>query len=114
MNLGAETIAQIQVCEFLRQKTTLPFYHFPNEGKRSLANASILKRMGMTSGVADLFIPRRMGSYSGLWLELKVGSNKPTLAQTQFLAQMIVEGYMSVCIWEAPAAIEFIKTFYEL
>lgn len=114
MNLGAETIAQIQVCEFLRQKTSLPFYHFVNEGKRSPANAAILKRMGMTAGVADLFFPRRMGVYSGLWLELKVGSNKPSLAQQNFLAKMLLEGYMSTCVWGSEAAIDFIKTFYEL
>lgn len=114
MQLKPETIAQIQVCDWLLAKTDLPFYHFPLEGKRSLANASILKRMGMKAGVSDLFIPRKSTIYSGLWLELKVGKNKPTPMQTAFLAKMLEEGYMSACVWGSEAAIQFIKTFYEI
>jgi hypothetical protein len=114
MKLFPETIEQIKLCDWLLAKTNLPFYHFPLEGKRSLANASILKRMGMKSGVSDLFIPRKYGIYSGLWLELKVGKNKPTPMQTAFLDKMIAEGYMAVCVWGSDAAIEFIKTFYEI
>ena len=114
MQLKPETIAQIQICDWLVAKTNLPFYHFPLEGKRSLANASILKRMGMKSGVSDLFIPRKSGAYSGLWLELKVGKNKPSPMQTAFLDKMIAEEYMAVCVWGSEAAIEFIKSFYEI
>ena len=114
MKLNDETVAQIQICDWLIQKTDLPFYHFVQEGKRTYANAAVLKRMGMRSGVSDLFIPRKQGIYSGLWLELKVGKNKPTPAQANFLAQMTKEGYMAVCVCGADAAIEFIKTFYEI
>ena len=114
MLLGKESIAQIQICDWLKQKTDLPFYHFPLEGKRSLANASVLKRMGMKAGPSVLYFPRSHGQYKGLWLEIKVGKNKPTPMQTAFLDLMTKEGYMAACVWGSEAAIEFIKTFYEI
>lgn len=114
MKLNPETIAHIQVCDWLSQKTDLPFYHFVQEGKRTFTNASILHRMGFKAGVADIFIPRKSNGLCGLWLELKVGRNKPTEAQAKFLEDMTKEGYAAVCVWGAEAAILFIKEFYNI
>lgn len=42
-----------------------------NEGRRSLASAAVAKRMGLLSGVSDLFIAKPIGIYHGLWVEVK-------------------------------------------
>ena len=114
MILKPETIAMIQVYEWVKQNTNLPFMHIANEGKRSIANTRILKRMGMRPGVSDIFIPRACRGYHGLWIELKVGSNEPTAQQIDFLEQMISEGYLAKVIYEAEPCIEYIANFYSI
>ena len=110
--IQAEAIEQIKVCHWLKSKTNLRFYHFVNEGKRSYANASLLKRMGMKAGVADLFLPESCGSFKGLWLELKSSSGKLSPAQSEFLEEMTKLGYLAICCWGSDSAIKFIKQAY--
>ena len=56
-------------------------YHIPNGGKRDACTAVNLKRQGVKAGVPDLHLPVARGGYHGLYIELKVGSNKPTQLQ---------------------------------
>lgn len=114
MKLTAETTEQIKIFDWIRACTDLPAMHIALERKCSPQYGAVLKRMGVIPGISDIFIPRKSGIYSGLWLELKVGKNKPTPAQADFLVQMTKEGYMAVCVYGSEAAIEFIKTFYEI
>lgn len=60
-------------------------FSIPNGGKRNAREAAILKAEGATAGVPDLFlaIPRR--SKHGLFIEMKSGANKCTVAQREFL-----------------------------
>lgn len=112
MNLSQESIEQIKVHEWAKQCTDLPFIHIPNEGKRSFANGSILKRMGLQPGVSDIFIPRAANGFHGLWVELKTGHNKPTENQLKFIDNMKKEGYEATVCWNAENAINFISNFY--
>ena len=112
MKLNPETIEQIKVHEWVKQKTDLPFIHIPNEAKRTITLGNILKRMGMRAGVSDIFIPRASKGYHGLWIELKVGSNQPTENQIQFIEDMHKEGYQAMTCWGADSAIRVIRDFY--
>ncbi len=114
MNLGAEMLMQIQVCNFVQQCTKLPFIHIANEGKRSHVNGSLLRRMGLRAGVSDIFMPRGNARFSGLWIELKAGKNKPTPSQLEFINEMITEGYHACVCYSAEEAILTIKTFYSI
>lgn len=114
MKIGEESIIQIQVCEWLNQCTDLPFYHFANEGKRTYANASILKRMGLKAGVSDLFIPRGTDNFHGLFLELKSKNGKLTDTQLNFMNEMIKEGFGAHVAYSSSEAIQIIKAFYSL
>ena len=114
MKLNPETIEQIRIVEWIKQTTNLPVIHIANEGKRSQAMGAILKRMGMVAGASDLFIPRANAEYHGLFIEVKVGKGKLSPAQTMFIDKMLSEGYMALAVWGADAAIEFIRTFYQL
>ena len=79
-------------------------FAIPNGGYRNAATAGRLKAEGVKSGVSDIFLPwpRRHDNYCGLFLELKIGSNKPTAEQLKFIADMTSNGYRAVwCIgWE--------------
>lgn len=113
MKIGPETQLQIQLCEWLTL-IKIPFYHFPLEGKRGLLNGHILNKMGMKSGVSDLFFPRKNQDFSGLWMELKIKPNKPTKNQVSFLNHMLEEGYDCVVCYNLDEAMFIIRKFYNL
>lgn len=46
-------------------------HHIPNEGKRSKATGTRLKKEGMKSGVPDIHLPVAKGQYHSLYIELK-------------------------------------------
>lgn len=77
-------------------------FAIPNGGYRNAATAGRLKAEGVKSGVADIFLPWPTKWKHGLFLELKVGDNKPTREQLDFLNEMECLNYHSVwCIgWE--------------
>lgn len=89
----------------------IPVVHIPNEGRRSAYTGANLKRMGMRPGFPDLFIPIARMGYHGLFVEMKVGKNKPTRAQIEWLRRLDAEGY-AVCVrYGADAAIKSIENY---
>lgn len=68
-------------------------FHIPNGGSRNKAEAARLKAQGVKAGVPDLFLPVPRGPYHGLWIEMKVGRNKPTKAQTEWITKLEAQGY---------------------
>lgn len=77
--------------------------HIPNGGYRTKREAARFKKMGVQAGVPDLalMVPRR--GFHGLYVELKVGRNKPTTEQYGWLNFLNEQGYKAVwCTgWEA-------------
>jgi len=68
------------------------------------------KAEGVKAGVADMFLPVPMPkaifdppSYHGLYIELKVGKNKPDAKQLEFIEDMRAAGYRAEWVigWEA-------------
>ena len=89
-----EQEAVIDYCRLL----SIPIIHIPNEGKRSKSYASKLKRMGLAKGFPDLFIPLAKKGAHGLFVELKVGNNKTTEEQREWLSLLRDNGYAAyVC-----------------
>jgi hypothetical protein len=87
------------------------FHHFANERQCSIQQGRTLKRMGVKKGVADFFLALPKNGKAGLWIELKVGKNKPTKEQSAFLARKIARGYEAVCVWQEIGAKEIILTY---
>lgn len=71
-------------------------FHVPNGGKRNAAEAAHLKRQGVKAGVPDIMLPVARSGYHGLFIELKVGKNKPTENQKKWQKVLNREGYLSV------------------
>lgn len=116
MKLKPETQHQITVFDFIN---TIPViknvsFHCPNEGRRGVVAGRILKRMGLRAGAPDIFIAHSKGNYHGLCIELKVGKNKPTEHQINFINQLNKEGYKAEIIYGADAAIQLIKWYLAL
>lgn len=112
--VNAEAIEQIKICEFLRQKTDLPFLHIPNGNASCVSTGRLLKKMGVTPGVSDLFLPRGNKIFHGLWLEVKTITGRASPSQLMFISKMIEEGYGAHVVYGADAAILIIKSFYDL
>ncbi len=84
-------------------------YHIPNGGARSKGTAGRLKAEGVKSGVPDICLPVAKGDYHGLYIEMKVGNNKPTANQIVWINALKSQGYQAkVCYgWlEASSVIE--------
>ena len=85
------------------------FHHIPNGGKRDARTAASLKREGVKAGIPDLCLPVPRGSFHGLYIELKVGKNKTTAKQNEWIKNLNEQGYcVEVCYgWlEAKEVIE--------
>ncbi len=73
-------------------------HHIPNGGKRDVKTAINLKHEGVKAGVPDICLPVARGKFHGLYIELKVGKNKPTPKQLEWIYALEQEGYaVKVC-----------------
>jgi hypothetical protein len=86
-------------------------YHIPNEGKRSSSYGAKLKREGLKSGVPDVCLPVPKDNYHGLYIEMKVGRNKPTENQQGWLDALTALGYYTAVCYGCEEAIELIKKY---
>ena len=63
-----------------------------------MKTAIALKHEGVKAGVPDLVLPTGRGGYFGLYIELKVGKNKPTEKQLEWIDQLKEQNYyVKVC-----------------
>ena len=74
----------------------------------------MLKRLGVRAGVSDLFLPKGNKTCSGLWLELKTLTGRPSPSQLEFINEMIDLGYGAFVCYGADEAIQVISNFYGL
>ena len=73
-------------------------FHVPNGGKREKREAASLKKEGVKAGVPDLILPVARGGHFGLYIELKVGRNKPSNLQIEWIENLKKQGYfVKVC-----------------
>lgn len=108
-----ETLEQIAVADYLRLKKIL-FIHIPNEGKRSVTVARILKAMGLQPGFPDLLILEPRGSYHALAIEMKTENGRLTENQREWLNKLRDNGYFATACWGADEAITVINTYMSL
>ena len=88
-------------------------HHIPNE-RTEAGQRRKLKRLGVLSGVWDIFVPvpiidDKGEYYAGLYIEMKAGKNTLTTNQAKFGRRVYAVGYAtSVCytVGEAIAATE--------
>lgn len=86
-------------------------YHCPNGGRRDLKTAVALKRSGVKAGVPDICLPVARGKYHGLYIELKVGRNKPTEKQCEYLDALRREGFFAALCYGWRPASEIIENY---
>jgi hypothetical protein len=85
-------------------------YHVPNEGKRA---RHIAKRIGILSGVPDIFVDEARGGFFGLRIEMKRTDKKSRIQDSQkhILCLMQNRGYCAVFAWGWEQAMQFTKNY---
>lgn len=86
----------------------------PNGGKRHIAVAVKLKQEGTVAGIPDLQLPVARHGHHGLWIELKVGRNKPSPEQVEMMAALIAEGHRVEVAYSAERAVEVIYCYLDM
>lgn len=102
-----EQIAVVQYCDMKR----IPIFAIPNGGSRNAIEAANLKRQGVKAGVPDLMIPVAKQGYHGLFIEMKVGYNKPTDKQVGWINLLIKNGYLVKVCYGSDEAINLITNY---
>lgn len=106
-------LQQAVIAECQRRSILQPEYglliHIPNGEYRPSATARRLKAMGVVAGVPDLFLPapRQMGSrwLHGMFIELKVGKGRPSLAQLEWMDKLRAQNYFVVVCYDTVEAV---------
>ncbi|MEG0874617.1 MAG: VRR-NUC domain-containing protein [Clostridiales bacterium] len=88
-------------------------YHVPNEGKRNPHTGAKLKMEGLKAGVPDICLPASRSGYHGLYIEMKVGRNKPTKEQERYLNFLQLQGYATAICYGWDKAQELIVQYLE-
>lgn len=86
-------------------------FAIPNGGHRNKATAGKLKAEGVRAGMPDLFLPVAARECHGLFIELKVGSNKATENQWRMIDRLKLQGYAATVVWDAQMAINLIAWY---
>jgi hypothetical protein len=83
-------------------------FAIPNGGLRNIRVAMKLKQEGVRRGIPDIQLAVPNCGYNGLFLELKVGKNKPTTEQKEWLQALEDHGYCARCVNGADEALQTI------
>tara|TARA_B100001057_G_C22659611_1_gene875448 strand:+ start:13 stop:351 length:339 start_codon:yes stop_codon:yes gene_type:complete len=79
-------------------------------GKNNFKQKQILKRH-YSKGVPDILIFEPNKKYHGLMIELKVGYNKPTKEQKNWITKLNMNGYKAVVCYTIDQVIHVLKEY---
>lgn len=94
--LYKESNEQILLFQWLEIQGINNIFAIPNGGSRNILEAKSLKKQGVKAGVPDIFLAEMRNGYGGLFIELKIGKNKLTNKQKEWLDILNNSGYKCV------------------
>ena len=104
---------QVAVARYLDVLGVL-WMHPANERKTTPIKGGRLKKAGVKSGVPDCLIFEPSGDYCGLAIELKVGRNKPSDTQIQFMLDMEKKGWKTAICWDLDSVISLVDEYLKI
>lgn len=108
-----EAMEQQTIVEYC-DRLNIPMFAVPNGGRRNAKEAYFLKLSGVKAGVPDMMFPAARHGFYGLFIELKVGKNKPTKAQIEWIMRLQQNGYLTAVCYGAKQAIELINIYFNI
>ena len=106
-----EEIIHRAVVQHLEQREVpgLLWWHTPNGGKRTPAEAGIFKALGVRAGVCDFILVHKGRTFG---LELKApGGKPPTETQMEFVSRLNAAGGFGAIVVGLDAAIKTLETW---
>lgn len=82
----------------------LRWFHRIENRHRDKATAGSLKAEGSLRGVPDYFLPWPSAMHAGLYLEMKVGADRASHEQREFLEAVSAAGFRAVIAYGATQA----------
>lgn len=86
-------------------------YAVPNAGKRSKLAGYRMSKQGLKSGVPDICLPVPKHHWAGLYIELKVGRNKTSENQNEWIDKLRKYGHKVEVCYGAESAINALKQY---
>ena len=106
-------LQQACVTWFRLQYPNKIIFCIPNGGNRNIITATILKREGVLKGIPDLFIAEPMNNYSGLFIEMKHGKNKPSKEQVEVMDKLRERGYKVELCYSFDSFVQIVNDYFE-
>jgi hypothetical protein len=88
-------------------------FAIPNGGTRNKVEAGFMKAAGVRAGVPDILLPVARWGKHGLWIELKVGNNKPRKNQNEWMQMLKHLGYAVVVAYSWTQAKDYIIQYLD-
>ena len=105
---------QVAVIDWFRLAyPKLMLFAIPNGGARHIVTAVNLKREGVISGVADMFLMYAAFPFHGLFIEMKAKGGKVSPAQASFMSAAKDNGYQAVVCYGFDEAKENINSYLQ-
>lgn len=92
----------------------LAAYAVPNAGQRSEREGARMLEEGLKPGQPDVCLPIPRKGYGALYLELKVGKNKPSPEQEARMALLESVGNLCLCVWGWEAMWEAVVDYMDI
>lgn len=80
---------------------------------KSAMHAARQVSLGLKKGVYDIFLPKKKGKWCGLYIELKVGKNKPSDEQIAW-GKMLEKEYVMKVHWTLEDTVEEICKYLDI
>ena len=107
----SESSEQITVFQFVNFKANQDeryrnIFAVPNGGKRNAREAHNLKLQGVKAGVPDIAVMVPRDNYHGMFIEMKVGRNKPSQFQIDMMKNLTNQNYKCIVCYSSQEAIK--------
>ena len=105
---------QKAVCKYLDLKNVLYCGSMGGQYQVFRSQRIKSKKTGYKKGFPDLFIYESRGGFHGLAIELKVGYNKPTAEQLEWVHKLTLNGYLATICRNLDETIGIINAYLKL
>jgi len=102
---------QIALFEWAEYKHLDMIFHIPNGSNKSISQAVKFKRMGLKSGVPDIFLAIPMNGFHGLFIERKAKKGVISPTQKEWLKRLNEQGYRAVVAKGFEEAVKVIEEY---
>lgn len=108
-----EQVTLFKGVELMKQKypELRLMYAIPNAARRSPRQGAWMKAEGLRAGVPDIHLPVGRNGFSGLWLEMKIGKNRLTPAQAEYIGLLREEGHLVEVCYSWSEAMFVVETY---